>query len=308
MKKLTMLLVMTLAALLMTLPALAEPMVSAGGYTAWLGESSHMYLQDPLGAQKVLRYPIADIIAIADGSVYAVAQDGRLFAIRVDGTQTIVLATAPTEADIAAVTPAAPFALEDGALYAMLTNGTRQLLSTAVTAAAANDDRIFFVTQTQTGVTSLKAVPMTILDGSSPNVLPTLLGMGVENAVNMTATQDALAIVGSNGTVTVLSLIDMSRREYPGSGAEVTRAVALGTQVLCYSQNEQGWWLLMPSLADSTLPTLEDAASGSDAVTRAPGYSYYSATATPTPTLRPTATPTPTPTPPPTAPPQTTPT
>ena len=304
MKKLTMLLTMTLAALLLALPALAEPMVSADGYTAWLGESSHMYLQDPLGSQKVLRYPIADIIAIADGSVYAVAQDGRLFAIRVDGSQTLVLSTAPTETDIAAVAPAAPFVLESGALYALRTDGTRQLLSTAVTVAAANEDRIFFITQTQTGVTSLKAVPMTVLTGSDPNVLPTLLGMGVENPVSMTATQDGLAIVGSNGTVTVLSLIDMSRREYPGSTSEVTRAVALGTQVLRYAQNEQGWWLLQ---TDNTLPTLTFVdTTGTDAVSREPGYSY-SSPATPTPTLRPTATPTPTPTRRPTATPKPTP-
>ena len=289
MKKLTILLTLTLTALFFACPALAEPMVSAGGYTAWLGESSHMYLQDPLGNQKVLRYPIADIISISDDSVYAIAQDGRLFGIRLDGSQTVVLSTAPTETDIAAVTPAAPFVLENGALYAVRANGTRQLLSTAVTAAAANEDRIFFITQTQTGVTSLKSVPMTVLTSSDPTVLPTLLGMGVENPVSMTATQDALAIVGSDGTVTVLSLIDLSRREYPGNGPEITRAVALGTQVLRYARNEQGWWLLQ---ADNTLPTLTfvDAAAANTA-TRAPGYSY---TPTPTPTLRPTATPTPT--------------
>lgn len=290
MKKLFLLLTLMLT---LALPALAEPMVTAEGYTAWLGESSHMYLEDPMGATKVLRHPIADIVSIANGNVYAVAQDGRLFAIRLDGTQTIVLSSAPTEADIAAVTRQADFTLHEGALY-VRRNGVDQLLATSVTAAAANDDRIFFLTQTTTGVTSLKAIQRSSLSGSQ-TLMPTLLGMGVPDPLSMTATSDALAILGSDRSVTVISLIDMSRQTHAALSAGTARAVALGTQLMRYTQNDQGWWLLE---IDNQLPTL----SLVDTADRGGYGSYGSSTPTPPPTPTPTPTPTrrPTPTPKPT--------
>jgi len=281
---------MLIALLMLALPALAEPMVTADGYTAWLGESSHMYLQDPLGIVKVLRYPIADIISIANGSVNAVAQDGRLFAIRLDGTQTLILSNTPTEADIAAVAAAPAYELTEGALYLLRADGTKLLATTSVTAAAANEDRIFFLTQTVTGVTSLKAIQRSAVPTAAVAPLPTLLGMGVENPVSMTATSDALAIVGADHSVTVISLIDMSRQEYPAVSQETARAVCIGTDVMRYAQNEQGWWL-MESGEQLPLLTLVDAAPSR--VTTAP---TATPSPTPTPTLRPTATPRPTPT------------
>ncbi|MBQ2952607.1 MAG: peptidoglycan-binding protein [Clostridia bacterium] len=283
-------LLLTLALLLaLTLPALAEPMVAADGYTAWLGENSHMYLLDPAGATKVLRYPIADIHGIADGSVYVLAQDGREFAIRLDGSQTIELSAGQSGADIVA----APFVLADGALYALRADGSRQLLATSVTAAAANTDRIFFITQTITGVTSLKALTRDSIAGTNTTILPTLLGMGVEDAASMTASEDALGVIAADGSITVISLIDMSRSTHPATSADTARVVCIGTDVLRYARNEQGWWLLQ---ADTDLPTLTLVdPSVSTAANREPGSSYVS-TATPTATLRPIATPSPTPT------------
>ena len=294
MKRMLLILACLLA---LTLPAMAEPMVMADGYTAYLGDSGHLYLQDPLGTTKVLRFPMADIISIGSGNVYATAQDGRLFAIRLDGSQTLVVADVPTEADIAKVAAAPAFELTEGALYVLRADGTKLLVSSSVTAAAANEDRIFFITQTTTGVTTLKAIQRSTVATAITTPLPTMLGMGVADPVSMTATADALAIVGADRSVTVISLIDMSRREYPAVSAMTARAVAIGTELFRYTQNEQGWWL---AEADEQLPllTLVDvnenrtnpyAASSAPTATPTP-------TPTPTPTLRPTATPRPTPT------------
>lgn len=284
------LLIMLAALLLMALPALAEPMVTADGYTAWLGESSHMYLQDPLGVIKVLRHPIADIVSIANGNVYAVAQDGRLFAIRLDGTQTLILADAPTEAEVAAVATPPAWELTEGALYLLREDGTKLLAATSVTAAAANEDRLFFITQTTTGVTTLKAIQLGSISASAVAPLPTMLGMGVMDPVSMTATADALAIVGADRSVTVVSLIDMSRQEYPAVSVDTARAVCIGTEVLRYTQNEQGWWLVE---SGEQLPTLTLVDTAPSRATSAP---TATPSPTPTPTRRPTATPKPTPT------------
>ena len=283
MKKLMLMLLCLLA---LVLPALAEPMVSGGGYTAYLGQNNHMYLQDPLGTTKVLRYPIADLISVRDGNVYAIAQDGRLFAVRLDGSQTLVLSDRPTEADVLPLQAQPVYELTEGALYALRADGTKLLLATSVTAAAANEDRLFFITQTATGVTSLKALMLTQLTGSTAPY-PTLLGMGVENPVSMTATADALAVVaGADRSVTVVSLIDMSRRTSPAASANTERAVAIGTEVLRYAPTEKGGWLVEP---DDGLPTLTLVDAGTT-VSRATAVP----TATPTPTPRITATPRPT--------------
>ena len=275
------LLLMLAALMLLSLPALAEPMVTGDGYTAWLGESSHMYLEDPLGVTKVLRHPIADIISIQNGNVYALAQDGRLFAIRVDGSQTLILSNTPTEADIAAVAAQPAYVLEDGALYLLRADGTRTLAATTVTVAAANSERLYFITQTQTGVTTLKSIALNTIGSSVTTPTPTLLGMGVADALSMTATGDALAIVGPDHSVTVLSLIDLSRQEYAAISTDTTLAVVVGTELMRYTQNEQGWWI---KEIDSQLPTLT-------LVNTAP-TATPTPTPTPTPTQRPTATPT----------------
>lgn len=288
MKKLWML----LACLLLSLPALAEPVVMGDGYTAYLGESNYMYLLDPLGATKVLRYPIADLISIQDGNVYAVAQDGRLFAIRLDGSQTLVLSDNPTEADIAALTPRAAYTLENGSLYALRANGERTLLSTSVTAAAANEERLFFITQTTTGVTSLKAIQLTQLN-TAVTPYATLLGMGVNDPVSMTATSDALAIVGADRSVTVISLIDMSRTTHAAVSESTERAMSLGTEVLRYTAAEKRGWI---TESNESLPTLILVDPNTGRATSVP-----TATPTPTATPKPTATPRPTATPKPTA-------
>jgi len=282
MKKLMLTLLCLLA---LALPAGAEPMVSGDGYTAYLGQNNHMYLEDPLGAVKVLRYPIGNLLSIADGNVYAIAQDGRLFAIRLDGSQTLVLSDAPTETDIAARTAAPIFELTDGTLYALKADGTKLLLSTSVTAAAANADRLFFITQTSADVTSLKALMLTQLTGTT-TPYATLLGMGVTDPISMTATGDALAIVGADHTVVVISLIDMIRQSFPAISDTTSMAVAIGTEVLRYSQTEDGKWL---AESDETLPTLT-LVDANTAVVRA--TSVPTATPSPTPTRRPTATPT----------------
>lgn len=55
-----------LVSLLMLSTAFAEPTITHLGYTAYLGSSNELYLQDPTGTVRVLRYPIADILSITD--------------------------------------------------------------------------------------------------------------------------------------------------------------------------------------------------------------------------------------------------
>lgn len=62
-----------LVSLLMLSTAFAEPTITHLGYTAYLGSSNELYLQDPTGTVRVLRYPIADILSITDTVVMYIA-------------------------------------------------------------------------------------------------------------------------------------------------------------------------------------------------------------------------------------------
>lgn len=84
-----------LVSLLMLSTAFAEPTITHLGYTAYLGSSNELYLQDPTGTVRVLRYPIADILSITDTVVYCRAQDGKLLSIALDGSQSLIIAEAP---------------------------------------------------------------------------------------------------------------------------------------------------------------------------------------------------------------------
>lgn len=287
MKKLLLTLI-CLAALCLS-AASAEPMASHAGYTAYLGESNYLYLRDPMGVTKVLRYPISDVLSVTDTHVYAISHEGQLFGIRLDGTQTLILAAAPTEEDVAKVTPAARFELNGTVLYALRPNGGKLLISSSVTAAAATDDRLFFIETHADGATSIRAI---LLDGVTDTTMlapiPTTLGQGVASPLSMTVTEDALTIVDSDHSVRVTSLVDNTQTFHKAVSENTVKAICLGTTVLRYAQTEDGQWLYE---SDAALPTLVLAEATEKA---APADVPH---ITPTATLRPTATPSPTPSP-----------
>ena len=105
-----------LVSLLMLSTAFAEPTITHLGYTAYLGSSNKLYLQDPTGTVRVLRYPIADILSITDTVVYCRAQDGKLLSIALDGSQSLIIAEAPTDEQVNALTAKSSYMLTDGVL------------------------------------------------------------------------------------------------------------------------------------------------------------------------------------------------
>ena len=111
-----------LVSLLMLSTAFAEPTITHLGYTAYLGSSNELYLQDPTGTVRVLRYPIADILSITDTVVYCRAQDGKLLSIALDGSQSLIIAEAPTDEQVNALTAKSSYTLTDGVLTVIRDN------------------------------------------------------------------------------------------------------------------------------------------------------------------------------------------
>lgn len=109
-------LTLSLAAALLVNTALAAPSVTSQGYTAYLGSNNELYLQDANGQTRVLRYPVGDVLSITDTVVYCRAQDGMLLSIALDGSQSLIVANEPSEAQLTAVTATTSYTLTDGKL------------------------------------------------------------------------------------------------------------------------------------------------------------------------------------------------
>ena len=94
MKKRLLAVLSLLLALLLASSAVAEPILTGGGYTAYIGQDNHFYLQDATGMTKVLKTPMADLLSIANEQVYCLTQAGQVYAIKVDGSATAIMHTA----------------------------------------------------------------------------------------------------------------------------------------------------------------------------------------------------------------------
>ena len=94
-----------IAALLMTLAigASAAPYVTNGSYESYLGESNHLYLLDPAGGAKVLRATIVDLVGMDDQQLYCLTAEGRLYAIKLDGSSTAIVSLLESASDLVAV-------------------------------------------------------------------------------------------------------------------------------------------------------------------------------------------------------------
>ena len=58
------LLILIMCMMLCMSSALAAPIITAEGYTAYLGSSDYLYLKDAAGVTKVLQSPIADLVSM----------------------------------------------------------------------------------------------------------------------------------------------------------------------------------------------------------------------------------------------------
>ena len=286
------------AAMLLPGAALADPVVSAGGYTAYLGESNNLYLLEPEGSTKVLRYPMSDIIAVTQENVIALSQDNKLLSVRLDGAQTVVLTEAPQPADLAAhLQPRFEMtanviggnATGTSTLSAVRPDGNLVLISTITLAAAANDTTLFFIEQGLNGTTTLRSLDLTLItDVTTIAPVSSVLGVGVADPLGMTAAAGYVTMVAGDHSVTVLNLADNTRTDFPALSEDTVNAAHISSVLHRYTQNaETGAWLTEATESLPALAVTEDrmATVAVTAPTTAP-------TATPAPTQRPTTAPT----------------
>ena len=211
------------------LSASAEPVMTHGGYTAYLGQNNFLYLQTPVKTMW-LETPIANIVEISDTLLYCIDQDGRLMSIELDGTKSTFIAMQPTQEQIDAVRGAPLFKLEGTLLTLPRDGAIDTTLSTTAIFACLNTDSLFWIETNATGSTTLKSLLLT-----EANAIVQVLGEGVTSPLSLIATDETVTMVASDHTVTVVTLLDRSRITYPASSELTTHAVAIGGQLIRYS-------------------------------------------------------------------------
>lgn len=221
------------ALLCVALTASAEPAITRNGYTAYLGENNHLYLQDPTGKTQVLEKPIADVVELSDTLLYCISQEGQLISISLDGTQSSYLTnTMPTQEQLDEIMSAPLFTLDGTTLTVANGSTVDTALSTTAIAACTNGETLFWMESGIAGATTLKFLQLNV-----PGAAAQVIGDGVTSPLSMIATDDTLTMVAADHTVTVVTLLDRNRQTYPATSQLTTHAVSVGGQLIRYDKD-----------------------------------------------------------------------
>ena len=277
-----------LVSLLMLSTAFAEPTITHLGYTAYLGSSNELYLQDPTGTVRVLRYPIADILSITDTVVYCRAQDGKLLSIALDGSQSLIIAEAPTDEQVDALTAKSNYTLTDGVLRSGATIVDTSVLAFCDLAdeqTTTAPDELLYLKQNTTNTAALMVRTKNVATARTLAILSITAPV-----LSMTANGENITIVASDHSVTVYNRVALTTTNYPATSELTEKASAIGSELFRYAPAESFGWNVEISTGLPAIEVVTDRGNVSVATaTPAP-----TATARPTATVRPTATPRPT--------------
>ncbi len=261
--------------------ALAEPSMTHLGYTAYLGDSNELYLQDPTGTVRVLRYPIADVLSITDTVVYCRAEDGKLLSIALDGSQSLIVSSEPTDEQIANVTTTSNYTLTDGVLRDnagnVIASGVLAYCDLADEQSLTDADVLLYLTQNTTNTLALMQRTENVQTAKSIAVL------NVQTPVlGMTANNEAICIVGADHSVLVVNRVTMQGVVYAATSTLTERATVADGKLIRYAPAETfGWTVEVESTGVPTLETVTSQPSTTATATQKP---------TATPTVKPTAT------------------
>ena len=279
-----------LVSLLMLSTAFAEPTITHLGYTAYLGSSNELYLQDPTGTVRVLRYPIANILSITDTVVYCRAQDGKLLSIALDGSQSLIIAEAPTDEQVNALTAKSSYTLTDGVLRngaTIVDTGVLAFCDLADEQTTTAPDELLYLKQNTTAL---------MVRTENVATARTLAILGITAPVlSMTANGENITIVASDHSVTVYNRVALTTTNYPATSELTEKASAIGSELFRYAPAESFGWNVEISTGLPAIEVVTDRGNAYVATaTPAPTTAVPTATARPTATVRPTATPRPT--------------
>lgn len=255
--------------LLACFTACADPAMTDGTVTAWIGENNYFFLTTTEGQPKQLSAPMKEILSINDSDVIALTHENQIIAVKKDGSSFSYLSMNATEEEIAAYQEAV-FALDEGKL------SVDETVYSERAAAAVSDGLVLYWINRGDNACVLmqKELPGREQDafGRAP---VTLTGISVPEPAWLCVTGEALTVTGTDHTVLSVDLKTGETKTFPASGQETAAACIVDGRLYRYLKTETESWELESIQNDA----------------------MQLSTVTPAPTMTPTPTPTPSPTP-----------
>ena len=253
--------------------ARADVMLSNGSQTAYIGSEDFLYLTDVNGGSKVMRTPVADIVYINQSMLYCLA-NGALYQVKLDGSSSSIVSANPT-AELLDSISVKTYALQDGVLSHTRSGRTVTVASNVLCAAAAAD-ALYYLESTDTGV-MLKSYPIKVNTLAQPAAQ--LIGPAMVPApIALSASEDAVVVLGENGMAAVVNLITGTYRFLTFAQTDIAMVAVMGGQVMYYTRDEAGAYHYAGQITEASLAT--------------PAPVVITPVPTPEPTVRPTAMPT----------------
>lgn len=267
--------------------AMAAPLMLGHGYTAYIGENSYLFLEDPNGSAKVLRATISSLLSMDETTLYCLTAEGRMYGIKLDGSGTEIVAANPTAADLEKYAQKLPYQLVDQKLSVIPASGDPLAVADHVTAATANATNLFYMRKAD-GKTSLYSASLTPTGG---NIVPARIGDGVESPLSMLATKDTLTVLHQDRTVTMVNLADQSIVTAAPTSTETAAALFHNGNLIRYTADAQNNLTVESITANRSAASATDSARGTADSTAATTGTASANAAAPTATPRPTAAP-----------------
>ena len=271
-KRIIILLTIILAVVLCA-GACADPAVTDGTVTAWIGEENALFLDCTDGVTRKLSVPMKDILKMSETDVIGLTQAGQIVSVRKDGTGYSILSANASETEIAAYTEH-PFVLDENG---KLTVGTTVFSERA--AAAASDGRMMYWVNRGTNgfVLMQKEIPEQE-QAAAVRTTVSVTGTSVPEPAFLCVTAEALTLTAADRSIVSISLNSGETKSFPPSGQVTTGACMADGRLYRYNTTELVPWIL---------ETIQNDAMQLVTVTPAP-----TAEATPSPTPQATLVPT----------------
>ena len=134
-------------ALVAAISASAAPIVTDGSYTAYIGEESHLFLQDANGGVKTLRSTaVTDIVGMQGPYLYCLTEQNQLYCIVMDGSgPTTIAVSDPDAGQLASYASAPAFELQNNYLTLPGAGGLNTAVAENVIIAAASRSRLYYI-------------------------------------------------------------------------------------------------------------------------------------------------------------------
>lgn len=243
--------------------ACAEPMLTDGEHTAWIGANNFFYLRAG-ESTKELGSAMHDLLGMDAENYYCLTQTGMIYAVGIDGTApTKVVSVGATPEQIATYRQQPLYTLENGSLKVPQADGTAREISAKALAACTDTKTLYYVEQPDGGQPTLKAAQ---LDPTAPAVLMTKT---VKAPMAMTVSDNCVTLLAEDRSIQVVDLSNWQVMDIAAKSQNTAYAFMMTGDLYTLTVDADGHYTAETKttvLARNVLPTVSP--------TTAPGLSY----------------------------------